>query len=498
MRRIDRPRLASYRAGNRKRNATARRCDAMSGSNRRRPAWKVLRAALAALLALPGMLQPGPASAAPGASIVRDAETESLVQDYAESIFKAAGIRSKSVRIFIVPDQSFNAFVASSDAMFVNVGTIIMSKTPNELIGVIAHETGHLAHGDLAAIREQLASAKTAALIAGLVGMGTAVAGAASGVDSLAKAGVGIVSGGANYAQRSLLSYRRLQESAADRSAVDYLNKSGQSPAGMLETLKRLASDQLFLSRQIDPYLQSHPLAQDRINALAALVAQSPNLNKKDPPDLQRRHDLVRAKLIGFTWPRDRVARAYPPSDTSLPARYARAISTYRSSSLAAALKQMDDLIASAPNDPYFWELKGQALLESGKAAESLAPLRKAVALAPNEGLIRILLGQALVAANNKAYLDEAIRNLTVGLQSAPDSPIAYRQLARAYALKGDLAMAELATAQGYFTNGEVDDAKIHAARAQAKLKPNTPPWLRADDIVSYKPPILNRSGGLN
>ena len=153
-------------------------------------------------------------------------------------------------------------------------------------------------------------------------------------------------------------------------------------------------------------------------------------------------------------------------------------------------MQQIDGLIQAAPADPYFWELKGQALLESGKARESVPPLRKAVSLAPKAGLIRILLGQALIATGNQAVVVDAITNLTMGLQTDPDSPIGYRTLARAYALKGDIAMAELATAQGDFADGNIKDAKMHAERAQAKLKPATPAWVRADDILSYKPPI--------
>ncbi len=466
-------------------------------STSQRSAWKGPRRAILAAAAATMILQPIAASAA-NVSIVRDAETETLIKDYARPIFKAAGIQSNSVDIFLVPSQAFNAFVASADKMFINVGAIIQSDTPNELIGIIAHETGHLAHGDLASLREQIARAKTAATIAGALGIGAAVAGAATGVHSLSQAGAGIAMGGIQVAQRSFLHYRREQETAADRAAVTYLERTHQSGAGMLATLKRLSSDELFASREVDPYLQSHPLAKNRLVALEKQVTSAKYYKAKDPPALQRRHDLVRAKLIGFTWKPAQVLRKYPRSDTSLPARYARAVSAYLYGPLDTALKQIDGLIASEPRDPYFWELKGQALLEGGKPDRSLAPLRKAVALAPNEGLIRILLGQALVATDNKGVVNEAIKNLTIGLQQEPDVPIGFRNLARAYAMKGDIPMAELATAQGYFANGQVKDAKIHAERAQAKLKRGTPAWLRADDIVSYKAPLSARSGGMN
>jgi predicted Zn-dependent protease len=198
---------------------------------------------------------------------------------------------------------------------------------------------------------------------------------------------------------------------------------------------------------------------------------------------------MVQAKLVGFTWKPERVNRRYPRADNSLEARYARAISAYQHGPLSPALKQIDGLISAEPNNPYFWELKGQALLERGNPEGALGPLRKAVSLAPNSGLIRILLGQALIASGSPANLDEAVKNLTIGLQAEPDVPVGHRALARAYALQNNIPMADLATAQGYFADGQIEDARRHAVRAQAKLKPNSPAWLRADDIVTYKKP---------
>jgi predicted Zn-dependent protease len=427
--------------------------------------------------------------AASAASIVRDAETEALIKAYLAPIFKVAGIRSETRQVFLIPDQSFNAFVVDGTKIFVNVGAIITSETPGELSGVLAHETAHVANGDLARLKDQLERVKTATLIASLVGIGAAAAGAAAGVGGLSQAGSGIMMGAPTMAQRSLLAYRRSQESEADRTAVAYLDAAGQSGAGMLKTLERFADETLLLARNVNPYVLSHPLPRERIEALEGLVTRSKYYGRTDPPDLVRRHRMVQAKLIGFTWREERIDRRFSRGDKSLEARYARAISAYLHGPLPPALKQIDGLIQSAPDDPYFWELKGQALLENGDPADAVAPLRKAVSLAPKSGLIRILLGQALVATESKGNLDEAIKNLTVGLQAEPDVSVGHRALARAYALKGDIAMADLATAQGYFVDGAVKDAKIHATRAQAKLKPNSPAWLRADDIVSYKAP---------
>jgi predicted Zn-dependent protease len=431
------------------------------------------------------------AAAQAGVAIVRDAETEALLQDYLRPIFKAARIPSGGVRTFLIPDDSFNAFVANGRQMFVNTGAIIGAETPGELIGVLAHETGHLAHNDQAKLRQALDDTKTAVMIASLIGMGAAIAGSLTNSQGAAAAGGGIVSGAATVGARSLLAYRRVQEAAADRAAVDYLNATGQSGAGMLATLKRLADQNLFASRQADPYLQSHPLPRERIIAVETLVHESKFFGKADPPALQQRHDLVRAKLIGFTWPSGRVATRYPLSDMSLPARYARAVSTYRFGALPAALKQIDGLIASDPSFPYFWELKGQALLETGSPQAALEPLRKAVNLAPDSALVKVLLGQALVATDNKALANEAVSLLSVAMQDDPDAAAGFRALARAYAMLGNAAMAQLTTAEGLFAEGNIKDAKVQATRAQADLKTGSPAWLRAADIVAYNPPKI-------
>jgi predicted Zn-dependent protease len=423
--------------------------------------------------------------------IARDAEAEALVLDYTRPIFKAAGIRTPDLKILLIDDPTFNAFVADNRRIFINTGTIITTESPNELIGILAHETAHLAHGDLAKLKQTIADVQSAALLASLLGLGAVVAGASTGSPGIAQAGSGVALGTAQVSQRSILAFMRAQESAADRAAVTYLESAGESPAGMVRAMKRLADDSLLFSRSANPYVLTHPLPQERLDSLQLMAKNSRYPTANDPPDFIKRHAMVRAKLIGFTWPADRVNRRYPPSDTSLPARYARAISAYRSGSLPLASKLIDGLIATEPGNPYFYELKGQALLEGGKVKESIPPLRKAVALAPRPALIKALLGQALVSANTPALADEAVKVLTGAIEADPDMPIAYQMLARAYAMKNDIPMAELVTAEGNFMSGNVKDAKEQAARAQAKLKPHSPAWLRADDIVSYKPPKL-------
>lgn len=418
-----------------------------------------------------------------GISLLRDAEAEALIADYTRPLLKAAGLGGATVQVKLVNDDTFNAFVADSRHIFVNAGAIIDSTTPNQLIGVLAHEIGHLAANHLAQLRSEVRRMQILSAIAVLGGVAAGVAG---GGGSAAGA---FATGGMQIGQRGLLMYARENETAADQLALKYLAQTGQSAKGMLETFQRFAEQQMFMSAHIDPYIQTHPLATDRIAMIDELARKSKAFDKPDDPALKARHDLVRAKFAAFTRNSQSVMRLYPPSDTSLAADYARAIVAYRFADPKSALARMDALIKRSPNNPYFWELKGQILLETGKPREAVAPLRKAVALAPNAGPIRVLLGQALVGTGDGKLTDEAIAALTKGIGDDPDQPIGYRQLAIAYARKDNIAMADLASAQGSFASGDIETAKKYAIRAQEKLKTGSPAWLRADDIITYKIP---------
>ena len=458
-----------------------------------KPARRTLRRAVVAMstAALVLATVPVPPSEAQTrrVNIIRDAELEKLVRDYARPILGVAGVGASHVEIVLVADNSFNAFVADGRRIFVHSGAILESETPNELIGVIAHETGHLAGGHLARLRDALSKAKALSLLAGLLGAGAVAGGIASGSRDATNVGQAVASSGSSFAQRSLLAYMRTEESAADRAAFSYLQRTRQSSRGMLRVFERFADQALFASRYADPYVLSHPMPRERISQMQRLAASSRYYDKKDPPDLLARHALARAKLLAFTAHPKRVNRAYPKSDKSLAARYARAIVTYRYGKPSRAVKAIDNLIRSQPKNPFFWELKGQTLVDAGRPKDAIDPLRKAITLAPDEGLIRIALGQALVAAGDKRYLDDGIRQLRAGLSKENASTIGFRYLAQAYARKGNQPLAELATAQGNFIAGNIKQAKVHAKRAQAKLKRGSPAWLQADDIISYKAP---------
>jgi predicted Zn-dependent protease len=428
-----------------------------------------------------------------GPPVLRDAETEQLLRDYTRPILRVAGLEKQNIQMVIINDPSFNAFVADGHRIFVNYGAILQSTVPNQLIGVLAHETGHLAGGHLARLREELARAQTAAIIAMLIGAGAVVAGAARGGSSssgsgLANAGAAAVAGPQSMIQHSLLAYQRQQEESADRAGVKFLTMTGQSAKGMYDTFKRFTDESLFAAHGADPYMQSHPMPAERVAALEVIAKQSPYWDKKDDPALQLRHDMVRAKISAFMERQDTVYRRYPLSNTSLPARYARAITGYLHGDLNNALTQIDGLIQLQPNNPYFYELRGQALLEGGRPAEAIAPLHKALALSNNAPLIEMLLGQALVATDNKAYTDEAITILRAAVARESEAPLGFSQLAMAYGRKGDYAEADLASAQAAYLRGDNKTARELASRAKTRFAIGTPGWVKADDIVSAKP----------
>jgi predicted Zn-dependent protease len=422
--------------------------------------------------------------------VLRDTETEQLLREYTRPILRAAGLEKQNIQMVIINQGVFNAFVADGRRIFVNYGAILQSETPNQIIGVMAHETGHLAGGHLAKMREQMAQAQTQMIIAMLLGAGAMVAGAqgGGGNSGLANAGAAMFSAPGEIIRRNLLSYVRQQEENADKAGVKFLTATGQSARGMYETFKRFTDESLFAARGSDPYVQSHPMPAQRVAALEELARSSPYWDKKDDPALQLRHDMVRAKISAFMERQETVYRRYPMSNTSLPARYAHAISTYLHGDLRSALTQIDALIQQQPNNPYFHEVRGQALLEGGKPQEAIAPLRKAVALSNNAPLIEMLLGQALVATGNNAYTDEAIAILRAAVARESEAPIGYTQLAMAYGRKGDYAQADLASAQAAFLRGDTKTARDLASRAKTRFAIGTPGWVKADDIVSAKP----------
>ncbi|MEM1364284.1 MAG: M48 family metalloprotease [Pseudomonadota bacterium] len=437
-----------------------------------------------ALALVASMVAPGHAARI---ALVRDAQTETLIRSYARPILRAANLRNGAVEILLVNDRSFNAFVTGR-RMFINTGAIITSEVPNEIIGVIAHEVGHIEGGHQNRLRQRIEKAQVMSVLAGLLGAGIAVGSVAAGSADGARAGLGVAAGGRTAAIKDLLSYRRSEERAADIAALRLLNATGQSGNGLLETFRRFQSSLSLSGASRDKYKRSHPLPRARMAALEQDVANSPHFGKADSDALQLAHDLVRAKLIAYTGNSGDQARFAIRFRGTLPGLYHDAIATFLNGSSRAALPKIDAAIARAPRNPYLHEMKGEILLRSSRPREAVAAFQTAVKLdKTSNGFLRSQLGHALVELGDRASLQAAVKQLQRGLADDPNNPSGFSYLARAHAGLGQNGLADLASAQAARATGDLPRAKQLAKRAQQSLTAGSGPWLRAGDILAVR-----------
>ncbi|MEQ8824997.1 MAG: M48 family metalloprotease [Filomicrobium sp.] len=426
-----------------------------------------------------------------GLALIRDSEIEALLNDYAKPIFKAAGLGSGRIKMRIVRDDNFNAFVIDGRNVFVHTGMLMQSDTPNQVIGVIAHEAGHITGGHLAALRQRIKKDQTRALLLQILSIGLMAGGAASGNKDITGLGSTTTATGPALIMRSMLAERRSQEAAADQAGLVFLNRTRQSGRGMLETFERFAQQEYISDQYKDPFVRSHPVATDRLARLRTNVEHSKYYNKIDPPELQLRHDLMRAKLSGYLESPAIVLNRYPRTDTSLPARYARGIARFFQGghgALEAALAEIDQLIAARPNYAYFWEVKGDLLMRSGRSKQAIPFLRKAIKLAKGGvSLIQVQLATALQNSGQRGSVKESIKLLKGSLR-ADKNPRAYRLLATAYYNQGARPKADAMTAQAYFFEGNLTQAQVFARRAHRALKAGSPEWIKNEDILRFEP----------
>jgi predicted Zn-dependent protease len=411
-------------------------------------------------------------------SLVRDAEIENTIRAYAAPLFAAAGLSNEAITVHLVNDRVLNAFVAGGQRIFINTGLLIRADRPAQVIGVLAHEIGHISGGHLARLSDALDTASTAMILSLLFGAAAAVAGSGEGAAAA-------VLGGQQIAERNLLAFTRAQESAADQAGASFLEQTNQSASGLIEFLRIIGNQEVLAYERQDPYARTHPMTPERVAALEGRLARSPSRNAQDSPENIERFKRMQAKLIGYLDGLPATMRKYPVSDTSLYARYARAFAYFRGLDFQNAIKEVDGLIELWPNDPYFHELKSDILLNQGKVAESLPSMQAAQRLAPNEPLLALGLGQRLVALEDNSRLPEAIDILKRVTVREPDNGAAWQQLAVAYGRTGDIGMASLASAERFLASGNYRDALGQAERATRMMKEGTPGWLRAQDIVA-------------
>lgn len=414
--------------------------------------------------------------AANAQAVLRDAEIEQFLDDYSLPVFRAAGLPAEQIQILIIGDQTLNAF-AGGLIMGVNTGLLTISDTPAQIQGVIAHEAGHIAGGHTARSDEALSAATRPMLLSLVLAAGAIAAGAPD-------AGIGILGLGQRIGLANALTYSRGQESSADQAALTFLDAIGRSGNGLIESFQKMRNDQLIHSQRINPYLQSHPLAVQRITALEERAKASPHYDVKDSPEEIERLRLIQGKIRGFMQDVNVTLRQYPLSDQSEPALYARAVAYYRSADIERALKEIDKLLATHPDNPYFNELKGQMLFEFGRVAESIEPHKRSVELAPGKALLLINHGRALAATEDPSLLDAAVRQLKAALLLEPDNSFGWFELARAYGALDNEPLANLAMAESRYHEGAKPDAAQFATRARASLKKGTPEWRQATDII--------------
>jgi predicted Zn-dependent protease len=427
-------------------------------------------AAAAALLAL--------AHPVAAQSILRDAETERFFRDMSRPLIEAARLDPKSVQILLVGDNSINAFVTGGQNVFFHSGLLLAADNVNEVEGVMAHELGHIAGGHGVRFGEGAGPATSISLLS-LLGAAVAVAAGAG------EAGMALLGLGQTAAMGKFLSFTRDQESRADQAGARFLSDAGISGKGSIDFFKKLQGQEFRLAiPQTNEYARTHPLSGTRISNLIAVYENDPAWNRPPDPKLAARFERIKGKLAGFIEEPSRVMRLYPESNRSIPAHYARAYAWHRSAYVDSALKEADALLEKDPTDPYFLELKGQILLESGRAEEALPLLRQAVAKAPEEPLIRTLLGHALVSIEDPKLFEEAENVLRLAIQQDRANPFAWYQLGVIYDRKGDKARAALASAERLSLQGNVRGAAMNAVLARSGLPRGSPDWIRADDIA--------------
>ncbi|MGH7090084.1 MAG: M48 family metalloprotease, partial [Stellaceae bacterium] len=427
--------------------------------------WRKLVAAVGFAAAL-GLGFVRLAAADQGMSFIRDAEIENIIRTWWTPIILAAGLDPSAVHIYIVNDPSLNSFVAGGQNLFLNTGTLLRSDSPNQIVGIMAHETGHIAGGHLSREGGAQRNAMIESLIAMAAGAAVAVAGHS------ADAGAAAMLGGASLGEQSLMAYSVTQEAAADHAAMTFLDRAHMSARGLLQFFGILQQDQLLSGEREDPYLRDHPLTADRIAYVKQHVASSRWSNVPDPPAWIEMHRRMKAKLAAFLDPPAETLQQYKADDRSVAARYARAIAYYRIPELPQALRLIDGLIKQEPGNPYFEELKGQMLFENGHVKEAIAPYEQAVRLAPQVALLRIELAQVEVEDGDPALLPKAIVNLNNAATYEGDNSELWRLLAVAYGRSGNMGMATLALAEQAITNGDWTEAHGEAMRAVKLLPP--------------------------
>ncbi|MDC1090215.1 M48 family metalloprotease [Emcibacteraceae bacterium] len=412
-----------------------------------------------------------------GISILRDAEIEQIIRDITEPIFEAAELDKNAVATYLLNDTTINAFVMGGQNVFINSGLLLKAENVNQVIGVIAHETGHITGGHLSRFSEGMSQMTSYSLMGMLLGVAAMAAGSAD-------AGMALMMGGQQVGYRSFLRFSRTQESSADQAALTFLERTGQSGRGLIEFFEILGDQELVPEKYRDPYASTHPFNSTRIERIRDTVQESPFYEAETDPELEEKFQLLQAKLFGYLKPLHATLVRYPIHDKGLIARYARTFGYQQSKKIDEALREINGLIEDYPENPFFYETKGQILFENGDVEQSIAPYQKAVEYLPHSPLLRFSLANSLISTEQDKYLDSAIENLEIALGDDPRNSFGWRQASVAYHRSNDEAMTHYATAQHFLLTGNPRGAMINAKKATDLLPKDSPKWMKAQDIM--------------
>ena len=436
--------------------------------------WRVTLVAVAIISSVIG--SSGPA-AAQGLNIIRDTEIEMFLKEWAKPAFVAGGLTPESITIRLINDDSLNAFVTQGNQMFIHTGLLMAAKNSNEVIGVMAHETGHIVGGHAVTFSDDVAAATTTAMLATLLGV---VAGVASGNPDV---GLALALGGQGTAQRLLFTFSRGQESRADQFAITALQQTEQSPKGLYDFFNRLAGQEMLISDRQDPYVRTHPLTRERMDAVSFAVQNSPFTSKPPNPEFEKQYRRTIAKLFAFLKPQMTTFQKYPEADKSPEARYAQSIAFYRRGQLKESIPIIDGLLKEFPNDAYFWELKGQMLFENGRLEESVKAYRESNRLLPDSALILVAMSHAMVETGDPDYAKEAQGALKKALAQDPEDPFAWDLAAKSYLQTNEPGLSAYAAAERALLLGQFGDVVRYSRESERLLEKGTPTWYRLQDI---------------
>jgi predicted Zn-dependent protease len=431
-----------------------------------------------------------PAWAQDEISMLRDTETEEMLRGYETPLARAAGL-DPVPKVWLVqgPINAFASYGENGENIFIFSGILLWLRSPNELIGVMAHETGHISAGHLSRGSYGMKKAMIPMLLSLVAGLGAMIAGAG-------EAGIAIMGIGQAYAMGQFAAFTRVQESTADQIAAKLLLATHQSPMGMYHTFQRFADEEAMGAYKVDKFAVDHPSGQDRVFDLNDMVDASPYREVQDSPESLHTFQMVQAKLAGFVLPVKEALTRYPESDTSEPARYARSMAYLRQPNLQKSLAAINSLIAEEPNNPYFYEARGQIFMSMAKPAQAIPDYQKSVSLRPQAPQLRLALATAQLATEDANLAQPALANLKAAILVEDDDVFTWYQTAQAYSTLKNEPMANLSTAEVWYNACDMRKAVVFATRARGKLPQGSPDWQRAGDIIGAAAPLAKQQQG--